>query len=1202
LIHQKGDPMKKIILVFLLVLFLSTAPKPPFILCVRASPTCISHSNSQGVSPAPQGVAKANEADGLEHSFGPNFKRVEMLHDLTSLHEPDELVIGIQSDRYGELVDLIHRGGAKLVNTISIDGKISALVVQISSEATSLFVADVHAIGSSKYIEPNVKIRLDFSPNDQYWKLQWAHPKIEVDYAWNTTTGNRDLLVAVVDTGIDYNHPDLAANYAALGYDWVNNDADPMDDNGHGTHCAGIIAAELNNSIGTAGLAQVRIMAEKAFNQFGEGWEDDLANAIIHAVDQGARIISNSWGSYVESALIHEAIAYAYSRGVLVIGAAGNDASSFEQYPAAYDEVVAVSATDENDYLTSFTNFGDWVEVAAPGLNILSTFWDDSYCYMSGTSMSAPHVAGVAALIWSRFPWMSCDQVRAQLRYTAEDLGDLGFDIYYGYGRVNARRAVEQNPPQHDLVMWDWQKPSYVRPGERVLINSTVFNYGTYNETNILVQLQVNGSIVDSGRIDFLQTGMKGAVRLSWSAGVEGVYVVTCNAVPSIGEENIENNALSEHVRVEAPRVIEVPKDYKSIQKAVDAAYPGDTVRVASGMYYEHVTIFKSLTLIGEERSSSIIDGSGYGTVIQVLAPYVNVCGFTVRNGDFGIYLSSLSWNNTIANNIISKNSEGLVLMYSSRNTLRNNNMTDNKLNFNLVGDSLSDFANDIDASNTVDGKPVYYWVNQHNRMIPLDAGYAAVIDSTNITVKELNLKNNGQGVLFAYTQNCVIERVNASSNRWGILLVGSNGDNIFDNNVKNNEYNIDLWNCQSTILERNTVSEGTDGIYLWRSDKNAITNNTIVNNTRFGVLLELSAANTFSDNTVSNNIKGAILAWSSFNTMRNNVIANNTHNFGVYGTSLSDFIQNIETSNTINGKPVYYLTNQTGLTINSTTFPNIGYLGLINSTKIIVKDIRLTNNEQGILLAYTTDSTIEKTNASDNANGIYLYASKDNEIIGNKLAGNENNGVSLHFSTNNTVRKNTITSNTLSGVLLRRSNKNWIIQNVISDNLEFGVEIDDFSNNNTITQNEIVKNYQGIGLDKSIGNGIYHNNFIDNAYQAVGIDFWTLENLWDNGREEGNYWSDYAGKDLNGDGIGDTGIPHLGVDHYPLMSPYILGDVNHDGTVKIIDVAIVAWSFNSYPQHARWNPHADLNNDNFINIIDIAIVASNFGKKWGSF
>lgn len=1203
MINEKGDLVKKImVLVFFLVLLLSTAQKAPFIFHTRESPTYISQIANQGFFSTTQGAVKANEGGGVERSYvaASNFQRVERLYDSTRVHErSDELVIGIQSDRYSELISLIHRSDAKLVNTISMNGRISAVVAEVPSEAKFSFVSQVYATGLSRYVEPNMQIQLDFLPNDQYWKLQWAHSKIEVDYAWNTTTGNTGLLVAVVDTGIDYNHPDLASNYAALGYDWVNNDPDPIDDHGHGTHCAGIIAAELNNSIGTAGLAQVKIMTEKAFNQFGEGWDDDLASAIIHAVDQGANIISNSWGASGESALIHEAIAYAYSRGVLVIGAAGNDASSFNHYPAAYEEVVAVSATDENDNPTSFTNFGDWVEIAAPGLNIFSTFWDDSYTYMSGTSMSAPHIAGVAALIWSRFPWMTCDHVRAQLRYTAEDLGDSGFDIYYGYGRVNARRAVQQNPPQHDLLVWNWQKPLYVKPGESMVVNSTIFNFGTSNETNILVQLQVNGSIVDSSWIDFLQSGMKKTVHFAWTITVEGVYIVTCNVVPSIGEENIENNALSGYVRVKAPGVINVPKDYMSIQKAVEAAYPGDTVHVASGIYYENVTIDKSLSLIGEKSSSTIIDGHGNGTVIQVLAPYVNICGFTVQNGDYGISLHS--GDNTIANNTILNNSEGLVLMYSARNTLRNNNMTDNKFNFNLVGESLSDLTNDIDASNMVDGKPVYYWVKQHNGEIPLDAGFVAVIDSTNITVKDLDLKNNGQGVLFAYAQNCTIERVNVSINRWGILLLESNGDNVFDNNIVDNEYNIDLWHCQNTVVKGNTVLKGTDGFYLWRSDKNVIINNTITNNTRYGVLVEFSVANTFSGNIVSNNAKGALLVWSGFNILRNNDIDNNIHNFGVYGSNLSDFIQKIETSNMIDGKSLYYLTNQTGLTIDATTFSNIGYLSLVNSTEITVKDIELSNNEQGILLAYTTDSTIEKTNAFANVNGIYLYASENNKIINNTIADNEDNGVSLHFSPSNTVSRNTIISNMLSGVQLRHSNDNYIIQNAISDNL-FGVEINDFSNNNVISQNDIVENYWGIGLDESSGNSLYHNHFIDSQYQVVSIDFWLQENVWDNSQEEGNYWSDYAGEDLNGDGIGDTEIPHLSVDYYPLMSPYILGDLNHDGTVDIIDVGIVASCFCSYPGHPKWNPHADLYGDSFIDIFDIAMVASNFGEKWESF
>ena len=1187
------------VLVFLSVLFLSITQQTPFVLCAGASVTYISHNDDQWVFPILQGVIKTNEFGDLGRNSvaGSNFKRLDRLRDLAS-HESDELVIGVHSDKYGELIGLIDRSNARLVNTISMNGKISAIVAEIPSEATHSFVEELYATGLSRYIEPNSQVQLDFSPDDQYWELQWAHPKIEADHAWNTTTGNTGLLVAVVDTGIDYNHPDLASNYAALGYDWVNMDSDPMDDHGHGTHCAGIVAAELNNSIGIAGLARVRIMAEKAFNQFGKGWDDDLANAIIHAVNQGANIISNSWGSYVESALIHEAMTYAYSSGVLLIGAAGNDASSFKHYPAACEKVVAVSATDENDNSTSFTNFGEWIEVAAPGLNVFSTVWDDSYAYMSGTSMACPHVTGVAALIWSRFPWMTRDHVRAQLRYTAEDLGDSGFDVYYGYGRVNARRAVEQNPPQHDLVVWDWQRPSYVRPGESVVVNGTIFNFGTFNETNMLVQLLVNGSVVDSSWIDFLQSGIKTTVRFSWATTIEGVYIVTCDLVPLIGEENVENNVLSAHVRVRSPRVIEVPKDYVSIQKAVEAAYPGDAVHVASGTYYEYISIDNSLSLIGEESSSTIIDGLGSGNVIQVLAQYVDICGFTVQNGDCGIYLSPFSGHSTIADNIMLNNSEGLVLMYSARNTLRNNNMTGNKLNFNLVAESLSDFTNDIDASNTVDGRPLYYWMKQHDREIPLDAGYVSVIESTNVTVKNLDLMNNGQGVLFAYTQNCTIERVNASVNRWGILLVGSKDDNIFDNNITDNEYNIDLWRCQNTGVKQNTISNGTDGVYLWRSDKNVVTNNTITKNTRYGVSVQSSVTNTFSNNTISNNTKGALLAWSGFNTLRNNDIIDNSHNFGVYGSNLSDFMQTIETSNMIDGKSMYYLTNQKGLTIDATTFPNIGYLSLVNSTKITVKQIESSNNEQGILLAYTTDSTIEETNVFDNVNGIYLYASANNKIINSKIADNEDNGVSLRFSPSNTVSNNTMISNVLSGVQLHHSNDNCITQNAISDCM-FGVEIEDFSNYNTISRNDIVKNHWSIRLDESGGNSLYHNNFVDNPNKILSMGFWLQENIWDNSQEEGNYWSDYGGEDLDGDGIGDTETPYLDVDYYPLMSPYILGDVNHDGTVNIIDVGIVASCFHSHPEHSKWNPHADLNGDSFIDILDIAMVARTFGKKW---
>jgi subtilisin family serine protease len=346
------------------------------------------------------------------------------------------LIIGTnhaRANNYNELTNIIRKNNGKIVDTISMDGKIEAVVADIPLTSTSSFVEEIDAVDISTYVEPNLKFEATFIPNDPYWNQQWGPSKIGADHAWDTQKGNSSVLVAVIDTGVDWNHPDLAANYVPLGYDWVNNDTDPMDDHGHGTHCAGIIAATLNNSVGIAGLAQVRIMAEKGLDKYGEGNEADLAKAIIHAVDQGAGILSNSWGGYEESALLHDAVKYAYEKGVLIIAAAGNDAWDIKAFPAGYDEVVAVTATDASDNPASFTNFGDWVELAAPGVHIYSTVYNDSYAYMSGTSMACPHVSGVAALAWSQFPNATRDWVRHWLRYTADDLGNPGFDVYFGY-------------------------------------------------------------------------------------------------------------------------------------------------------------------------------------------------------------------------------------------------------------------------------------------------------------------------------------------------------------------------------------------------------------------------------------------------------------------------------------------------------------------------------------------------------------------------------------------------------------------------------------------------------------------------------------------------------------------------------------------------------------------------------------------------
>lgn len=357
-----------------------------------------------------------------------------------------ELVIVLQDEEkgYPELVSVVAQKNGYITNQLSMAGKTRSIVVSVPTNKVSSFLTNILNNKNVGYVEPNWNFHIDMTPNDPEWTKQWGPAKIEADIAWETQKGDSTFLVAVVDTGIYYTHSDLAANYVPLGYDWVNDDSDPVDDHGHGTHCAGIIAAVVNNSVGISGIANVSIMAEKGFACNGIGYEDDLANALIHAADQGANIISCSWGGSTDSQLIQDAIEYATNIGALVIAAAGNTGTNERIYPAAYPEVIAVTATNKKDKPASFTTYGDWVDLAAPGTSIYSTYLRNSYRSLSGTSMACPHVAGVAALVWSQYPTMNNEQVRSQLIYTADDLGAAGFDVYYGYGRVNARRAVAQ--------------------------------------------------------------------------------------------------------------------------------------------------------------------------------------------------------------------------------------------------------------------------------------------------------------------------------------------------------------------------------------------------------------------------------------------------------------------------------------------------------------------------------------------------------------------------------------------------------------------------------------------------------------------------------------------------------------------------------------------------------------------------------------
>jgi thermitase len=283
-------------------------------------------------------------------------------------------------------------------------------------------------------------------PNDQLYReeYQWNLPVIETEEGWKISRGSKDITIAVIDTGVDLDHPDLV-NRLVEGYNVLGDNHLAEDDNGHGTHVAGIIASETNNHEGIAGLTWYnKIMPIKAMGTEGYGTTFDIAKGIVWAVDHGADVINLSLGNYKESNVLEKAIHYAYNRNVVMVAAAGNDASKQPSYPAAYPEVLSVSAVNVDGELAEFSNHGSYINISAPGEYIPSTYFNEQYAALSGTSMAAPHVAGLAGLVKSANPDLSNKEIMKIIQDSAIDLGRPGRDIEFGYGMIDVKNALKK--------------------------------------------------------------------------------------------------------------------------------------------------------------------------------------------------------------------------------------------------------------------------------------------------------------------------------------------------------------------------------------------------------------------------------------------------------------------------------------------------------------------------------------------------------------------------------------------------------------------------------------------------------------------------------------------------------------------------------------------------------------------------------------
>lgn len=289
-----------------------------------------------------------------------------------------------------------------------------------------------------EFAEPDAVAYALETPNDSRFSEQWGQTMIQAPAAWDVThDGTVDI--AILDTGVAQNHPDITPKVDK----WKNfsSSRTQYDRDGHGTHVSGIAAALTNNGLGVAGTGyDARIYSMKVLDDQGSGYYSWIVNGIYWATDNGAEVINMSLAGSSSSTTLQDAVNYAWNKGVVVVAASGNSGNSKRQYPAYYDKAIAVAATDQNDKKASFSTYGSWVDIAAPGVNILSTVPADSYESWSGTSMATPHVSGVAALVKAAFPNYTNAQIRNSIEQTADRISGTG--TYWSAGRLNAASAL----------------------------------------------------------------------------------------------------------------------------------------------------------------------------------------------------------------------------------------------------------------------------------------------------------------------------------------------------------------------------------------------------------------------------------------------------------------------------------------------------------------------------------------------------------------------------------------------------------------------------------------------------------------------------------------------------------------------------------------------------------------------------------------
>jgi Subtilisin-like serine proteases len=315
-------------------------------------------------------------------------------------------------------------------------------VLRVAEPAIDRVQQALAASGLFSFVERDHTARVVATPNDPNFVSEWHLNKIQAPNAWNITTGSASITIGMADSGVDPTHEDLASKLVP-GWSFLTGTSNTADVQGHGTETAGSAAAATNNGKGVAAAGWSNtVMPLQVVDSTGYASYSNMASAITYAADHGVRIVNLSLAGSSASSTLESAVSYAWNKGTVVFASAGNYSTSTPYYPAACTNAVAVSATTASDTLSSYSNYGNWIVLSAPGDSILTPMNGGGYGYMSGTSFSSPIVASVAALVLSVRPSLSASALVSLLEQNTDDLGAPGFDPSFGWGRVNAYKAV----------------------------------------------------------------------------------------------------------------------------------------------------------------------------------------------------------------------------------------------------------------------------------------------------------------------------------------------------------------------------------------------------------------------------------------------------------------------------------------------------------------------------------------------------------------------------------------------------------------------------------------------------------------------------------------------------------------------------------------------------------------------------------------